>query len=364
MRTFLQKPKAPQETVASKSSRFGSTLSRQHRDVRSIQEFQRTVGNQAVQRSLRADSENDEVEFSTTTAAGLAYDFSQIPLYSADRGGENPRCESTTMVTLRKRGRAEVSDGFQDGAPESQRSPQSPLANVPTATRISCLQLVSFTVTTRAPRVSNASGSCRLELGYCSTPRGSCGASADSGATFTAVVRAGTGCLGELRFAQNVTSSERRRTLTGGSEECLSATGAHKDGGIPWKGCTETVTATGDHSITSDDCPSIRLASLDAAQASERFKTFLLWRAVGGTTSIPIANVQWGWQASTRRTGTSGTCASDWSAPGGVGATFRGAASRDAPVMTPDIRSVRYRPCAPVPKSRSEPGSTKENNPN
>lgn len=323
MRTYAQKPR----------------LQHPHRDVRSIREPQRPVGHRAVQRAFGADSETDGVELRSTAVAGppraeprsrRPFDFGQVSLL------------------------AETSDGFQDNEPESPAAAESPLVSAPTATRVSCLQLVSFTVVTRAPRVSNASGSCRLELGHCPTPRGSCGAGAESGATFTAVVRAGTGCSGELRFAQNVTSSERRRTPTGGSEECLSARGAHNDGVFPWKGCTRAVTASGDHSITSDDCPNIRLAGRDAAQASDRFKTFLLWKAAGGTTSIPIACAQWRWQASTRRTGTSGTCASDWSAPGGAGATFRGAASRDAPVRTPHIRSVRYAPCARARGRRSE----------
>lgn len=243
-------------------------------------------------------------------------------------------------------------DGFQDD--DSDVSGDSEPVSTPTGTRISCLELVSFAVTTRAPRVSDTSGACRLELGHCSTPRGSCGSTADSGATFTAVVRAAEDCAGELRFAQNVTSSARRRTPTGGEEECLSATGNHKDGGIPWKGCAVSVNTTGDHTITSDDCPNIRLSTLDAASAHDEFKTYLLWKAAGSPTSVAIANAEWEWEAATRRTGTSGRCASDWQAPGGAGATFTGAVSTDSPVGSPDIQDVEYGPCGSDPEAPTE----------
>lgn len=83
MRTFAQKPKAIQQIFLSKSTKAGSTLSRQHRDVRSVLKMQRTTGNRAVQSLLRADSKSREVENNITAAARLAHDFSRIPVHTA-----------------------------------------------------------------------------------------------------------------------------------------------------------------------------------------------------------------------------------------------------------------------------------------
>ena len=82
MRTFAQKPKATQQTKPAESSKANPTLSGQRRDMHSMLQLQRTIGNQAVQRLLRTDSESLEVEPSTTAATRFANNFSRIPVYA------------------------------------------------------------------------------------------------------------------------------------------------------------------------------------------------------------------------------------------------------------------------------------------
>ncbi len=81
MRTFAQKPKPTQQT---KSESF-TTLGRPHlghsREVRSVLQLQRTIGNQAVQRLIQTN--HGDIETSSTSAAGthFSHDFSRIPIY-------------------------------------------------------------------------------------------------------------------------------------------------------------------------------------------------------------------------------------------------------------------------------------------
>jgi hypothetical protein len=212
-----------------------------------------------------------------------------------------------------------------------------------------CPRLVSLTARVKDPTVSDScKGECRLGLGCCTTPRGKCGSTKDSGSVITATVETAKGCAGELAFAQNVTATSRRRTLTGGKEECLTATSAHADGGRPYKGCTVSATSAGKHSITTDDCPNTRLEdTMTAASVTESFKTYLLWKATDAKARTPIANVTWGWTGSTKRnTGKERKgCTKDWTAASGSHTDGDGAASSDRPATEPDIKSVKWGPC-------------------
>jgi uncharacterized membrane protein YgcG len=82
MRTFAQKSKATQQTTSAKSTIPGRTHLGQSHEVNSILHVQRTIGNQAVQRLLRANSEGLEAGAGTTATDRFAHDFRRIPVYS------------------------------------------------------------------------------------------------------------------------------------------------------------------------------------------------------------------------------------------------------------------------------------------
>src|SRR5262245_29159578 len=81
MHTLAQKPKAAQQTTSTKSTIPGRAHFGQSREASSILHLQRTIGNQAVQRWLEANTRRGEGD-SITEIARFAHDFSQIPLHS------------------------------------------------------------------------------------------------------------------------------------------------------------------------------------------------------------------------------------------------------------------------------------------
>ena len=218
-----------------------------------------------------------------------------------------------------------------------------------------CPQFISMTARVREATVSTPRGRCRMGLGYCPTPRGTCGSSESSGATITATVETAEGCTGELAFMQNLLTSDRRRTLSDRSQECMSFMTPHRDGSIPWKGCLLSANSAGRHTFSTDDCPGIRLREeltdrpgvhMTAASVAESFKTFLLWKPTGESSRVAIANVTWAWSGSTtRQEGTD--CASRWTEPRGTPTDGDGIASRDRPVASPTVREDdEWRECA------------------
>jgi uncharacterized protein DUF4157 len=224
--------------------------------------------------------------------------------------------------------------------------PKKPPPPKPAVT--ACPTFVSLTATINTPKVSDSckSGNCRLELGCCTTARGSCGNTKDSGAAFKGTIDVPSDCTGELGFMQNLVSTDRKRTMSDKSKECVKADTAHADGGVPWKGCKVAVTGAGTYSIESDDCPFLGLDDkMVAASVAESFKTFLLWKVTGGSWK-PIGMVSWSWSAATtQKKGTD--CASKWTAPGGSGSTATGSASTDKPVSSPSVQDVldHWGPC-------------------
>lgn len=186
---------------------------------------------------------------------------------------------------------------------------------------------------------------CRLELGCCPTERGKCGSDVTSGAVIKAIVDIPKDCTGELGFMQNVLSTDRKRTLFDKSEECLTTAAPHVDGGVPYKGCKLVITAPGQYSLETDDCPSILLEDdMKTASAKDLFKTFLLWKKSGDKGWKPIANVTWSWNASTTRK-KGKDCSSNWTSPAGKSAGNKVGVSSDKPVSTPDIREEKWGKC-------------------
>jgi Domain of unknown function (DUF4157)/Bacterial SH3 domain len=91
MRTFAQKPKATRQTGPAESAKASPTLSGQRRDVYSILQLQRAIGNQAVQRLLQADAESLEVESSVQGTARFDHDFSRRPSHSGTPRSLQPK---------------------------------------------------------------------------------------------------------------------------------------------------------------------------------------------------------------------------------------------------------------------------------
>lgn len=209
-----------------------------------------------------------------------------------------------------------------------------------------CPGLVSFTASGKDPDLSDkCKDDCRFELGCCPTKRGECGSSDTSGMVFKAVVKAEKNCKGELAFMQNLLSTSRRVTKSDGTEECIKADKPHRDGGIPWKGCTVSVNGPGEFTITSDDCPNRKLTDNPASVSiTDSFKTFLLWKTEGARERRPIANVTWGWGGTVTR-GKGTECASQYKIVSVSHTDGKGKASEDKPVSTPEVKDLKSGPC-------------------
>lgn len=247
---------------------------------------------------------------------------------------------------LQQTGSSPTDGSIQRKPDEGKDLPANPPAPKPAS---SCPTFVSLTATINTPKVSDSckGPKCRLELGCCTTPRDTCGSTKDSGAAFKGTIDVPAGCTGELGFMQNLVSSDRKRTLTDKSNECVAITSPLADGGVPWKGCKISVTTAGPQTIESDDCPNVLLLdNMTAASVKDSFKTFLIWKVTGGKGWKTIGMVSWSWSASTvQKKGAD--CASKWTAPGGSSSTLTGTASTEVPVAKPSAQDVKdkWGPC-------------------
>jgi len=82
MRTFVQKPKATQQTTSAKSTIPGRAHLGQSREVSSILHLERTIGNQAVQRLLHAKPDGLEPVSGVTAPGRFGHDFSRIQIHA------------------------------------------------------------------------------------------------------------------------------------------------------------------------------------------------------------------------------------------------------------------------------------------
>lgn len=93
MRTFAQKPRAKPQTTSANSLLPGRIPFERSHEVSSIPHLQRTIGNQAVQRLSKG---NTEVERASTATGPVhfGYDFGRIPVHAATpvsmAGGQSP----------------------------------------------------------------------------------------------------------------------------------------------------------------------------------------------------------------------------------------------------------------------------------
>lgn len=89
MRTFVQKPKATQHTTSSKPTTLGRADLGRSLDLNSIIHSPRMIGNQAVQRLLRANL-GDVEDAITIGLTRFGRDFSRIPVHAASHGRSAP----------------------------------------------------------------------------------------------------------------------------------------------------------------------------------------------------------------------------------------------------------------------------------
>jgi Domain of unknown function (DUF4157) len=231
----------------------------------------------------------------------------------------------------------------------SEPSPLPPgLQNLPgtSASATSCPKFISMTARVPDPNVAPCKRElCRLGLGCCETPRGVCANGKGAGSIVTAKVEAGKGCTGELAFMQNAITIDRRRTLNNGTQECLGTASPLVDGGVPFKGCSLSVTAPGTYTIIIDDCASIPLKdSMTAASVADSFKTFLLWKPTDDTLYHSIANVTWGWRGAVQAKGDTG-CETRWTLTAKSHSNGDGKASNEEPARGPKIQDKDWGPC-------------------
>lgn len=230
--------------------------------------------------------------------------------------------------------------GVTEGAAGIQRQQD-------TSSPSSCPTFVSLTIRSQTPSVNVCRTRCRMGIGCCTTPRGQCG-STGTGAVMRGKIRVFQGCTGELALMQNLLTTDRRRTLNNGTRECMNSDQTLRDGGIPWKGCTLNVNSPGEHTITSEDCPNIRLRdNMVATSANDSFKTFLLWKPNGTRGRRPIANATWGWSASARRQqNIDGDCTDQWTITNPSKTDGNGSTSTEQPVTNPTAQDLSWELCS------------------
>ncbi len=96
MRVFTQKPKATQQTTSAKSTIPSRLFSKQSRDVHSILQLQRNIGNQSVQRLPQANAEEINAGPVTKTSTRFAQNFSRISLHAKAHTEIQPKLTVTT----------------------------------------------------------------------------------------------------------------------------------------------------------------------------------------------------------------------------------------------------------------------------
>lgn len=85
MRTFTQKPKAMQQTTSGKTTIPGRARFEQSEEMDSIPRVQGTIGNQAVQRSLKAERKHFGAGSFDGSSTGGAHNFVRIPVHSGHK---------------------------------------------------------------------------------------------------------------------------------------------------------------------------------------------------------------------------------------------------------------------------------------
>lgn len=281
-------------------------------------------------------------------SSGL-HDFSKLCILSPKQPSINQKISFPSVDARIKTPNEE----FQDAPETFEKKETDPLESdvAPNkAKKAKCPEFVSMTAKGKDPELKVVRNKCRFRLGTCTTPRGTCGNTNDSGMAFEAKVNTAAGCSGELAFMQNVLSTERKVEHANGTIECMSAKSAHHDGGPPWKGCKIQVSSAGTGTLESDDCPGRSLQdNPKSVSITDKFKLYLMWKASGSKQGWkPIANLTWSWSGSiTRKAGAKNTddCTKKYKVVTKSHKDGTGKASTKRPVSTPKIKDLEPSPC-------------------
>jgi hypothetical protein len=93
MRTFVEKPKASQQVISSKTTVPDRSRLRHSHEAKSILSLGRTIGNQAVQQLLQSNAEEHNTKLTAVTTHHFGHDFSRIPIHSSSAGAIQSRIE-------------------------------------------------------------------------------------------------------------------------------------------------------------------------------------------------------------------------------------------------------------------------------
>jgi hypothetical protein len=198
--------------------------SREGPALRSSPQIRRAYGKQPLRRPGHS---NTEESHSRPATGRFGQDFTRLPLVSRSQPQRRPGSPYDAPGAQHR---------FDDLEGDAE-----PLGSGSTK----CPEFVSLTAKGKDPELKTFKGRCRFRLGTCTTRRGTCGNTADSGMAFEGKVKTAAGCTGKLAFMQNVLSTDRKVTLADGTQECISVSSAHHDGGPPWKNCSVPVTTAG-----------------------------------------------------------------------------------------------------------------------
>lgn len=124
MRTFAHKPKENQQTTSAKSTIPGRARFGQGREANSILHLQRTIGNQAVQRLLEANTMNVQGD-STSEIVRFGHDFSRIPVHVSAQGHVRPTLKASAS------GSGHASPMEQPAREDLQAGREEDLTNLP-----------------------------------------------------------------------------------------------------------------------------------------------------------------------------------------------------------------------------------------
>lgn len=109
MRTYAQKPLTIQQTKTDKSTNLNRPHYGRSREVASILQLQRTMGNQAMRRSLPSNAE--ELQGSVSAASThFNHDFSQIPIFSPTPARVQPKLTVSTAGDIHEQEADRIAD--------------------------------------------------------------------------------------------------------------------------------------------------------------------------------------------------------------------------------------------------------------
>src|SRR5262245_25936083 len=110
MRTFAQKPKAPQQAIPAKPTILGRAHFGHSHEVNSLLHLQRTIGNQPVQRLVQANFEELSTGSATTASTRFTQDFSRIPIHPPAAGAIQTKLAVNTPGDLYEQEAERIAD--------------------------------------------------------------------------------------------------------------------------------------------------------------------------------------------------------------------------------------------------------------